>query len=249
MKISLITINRNNAKGLKATLCSIAAQLAHLPADVELEHIIVDGESSDHSLSVIDPKLRSNLFVVPPKGVYNAINTGLTASTGDVVGLLHSGDTFSSDNILATVASYFEKNKNIDYIYGDAYVGRRFYQGEPLSVKMLTEGFAPPHLTLYVRRNVLDKHGLYDETYRIGADFDYFARLAVDSDLSGQYLPLTMVDMEGGGISQSLFSRLWTNNTEKMRALRKNRLPASRLAVLRHYSKVIKGYLCSSKQN
>ena len=246
MKISLITINRNNAAGLARTCRSILAQ-EQVGTGFDLEHIVVDGASTDDSLKQILPGLNSIVLVSEPQGVYNAINNGLRKASGDVIGLLHSGDELAHPAVLAEVSDAFGAG-DMDYLWGDVRIGKRFYSGDDFNRKTLLGGFAPPHPSLYVSRNTFEQIGYYDENLHTAADYDYFVRLHLASNLKGRYLKEIIVNMEPGGLSQTLKNRLWHNNTERLASLRKNGLPASRLKLMTHYKKVIQGFLCSSKK-
>ena len=248
MKISIITINRNNAAGLGRTLRSIARQLKTLSPERTIEHIVVDGQSTDQSLHQLLPELNSQVIIAPPKGIYNAINLGIKQSTGDIIGLLHSGDAYIDDDILQTLAEHFETNPGDDFVWGDIIIGLRQYGAANFSPRKLTIGFAPPHPSLYLRRHVIDRIGLYNETYTTAADFEYFVRLFTYRSFTGSYLPLTMVKMQPGGTSQKFLNRLWLNNTERLRALSRHGLPANRLRLLAYYPIVLKGFICSSKK-
>lgn len=239
MKISLITINRNNAEGLKRTLRSVADQLPGLGKDVTLEHIIVDGKSDDGSLNFLHPELESKVETATPMGVYNAINKGIKMATGDVVGLLHSGDVFCNETVLNEVSAAFRSDKKPDFIWGDVKIGKRLISGKDYSPSELVRGNAPGHPSLYVTRETIDYIGLYDETFTIAGDFDYFVRLFNTPDLSGLYSDKVCIEMEPGGMTQSFANRVWHNNTERLRVLRKHGLPASRLKLLSHYKKVL----------
>ncbi len=247
MKISIITINRNNADGLERTVRSIAAQLPALEGH-ELEHIVIDGQSNDGSLSRLIPELSSRIEISAPRGVYHALNVGVPLATGDIVGLLHAGDVYTADDILAQVVNTFKDNKETDFVWGDITLGRRYYSGAGFTPKLLESGFAPPHTSLYLRTSVARAMGQYDESFRVAADFDYFVRLFNNKAFHGRYIPRVMVAMEPGGMSQLWRNRLWYNNMERLRSLRKNGIPASRLRVLSHYTTVLKGYLCSPKK-
>ena len=247
MKISLITITKDNPKGLRRTLESVQSQLQELPEGVSLEHIIIDGsknvcsEKNSHLTPVTTVYARS------PKGVYNAINEGLALATGDVVGLLHSGDVFPKHDSLTNIIKQFVRNKDIDYVYGDVRIGKRLYKGSGFSEKHLLQGYAPPHPSLFITKKVLNTIGNYDESFVVAADFDYFIRLYSEPALKGLYLDITVVEMEPGGLSGKIHNVLFVNNSEKLRALRKNGLKASYFNILKHYQSVIKSFLCSSK--
>ena len=249
MKISLITINRNNAKGLQRTLLSVAQQLPYIGQENKLEHIIVDGLSTDDSLSVLLPQLDSKIISLEPKGVYNALNAGIEVSTGEIIGMLHSGDTFAHSGVLAQVIKCFESKEIApDYIWADVRIGRRYFSGEGFTPKSITAGFAPPHPSLYISRKTFQSIGLYDESFKIGGDIDYFIRLSQKPELKGYYCPEKFIEMEGGGLSQRFVSRVWVNNRERLRALRKNGISSNPFRLLCHYKQVAKGYLCSSKK-
>lgn len=247
MKISIITINRNNADGLERTLRSIAAQLPALKGH-ELEHIVVDGMSTDGSLSRLIPELPSRIEISEPKGVYHALNVGVPLANGDIIGLLHAGDVYTDDNVLARIVETFVNNRETDFIWSDVTLGRRYYSGADFTPKILEIGYAPPHTSLFMRTGMASAMGKYDESFKVAADFEYFVRLFTHTDFKGQYLPGATVAMEPGGMSQLWRNRLWYNNSERLRSLRKNGLPASLWRVLSHYKIVLKGYLCSPKK-
>lgn len=244
LKISLVTITRNNADGLGRTLRSVSSQTYG-----DIEHIVVDGHSTDGTGALLDG-LRDGCKILDcaPRGIYNAINAGMAAAMGDVVGLLHAGDVFASDDILQQVAAAFE-DKGTDYIYGDVHFARpggrvtRYYSGAGLGMAQLRRGTAPPHPSLYMRRGVAQRVGPYCEDFRTAADFEMFVRLFGDSTLTGRYLPWDMVAMAPGGASATLRSRLVTNNTERLRALRQNGVASNPVLLMLNYLRAAKGLI------
>lgn len=245
MKISVITATLNNGVTLEATIKSVMQQTHN---DVEL--IIVDGASTDNSVEIISrwQQLYPNKirFVSEPdNGVYNAINKGLKMASGEVIGVLHGNDTFSSPHVLAQVA-HAMNNDNIDFVFGDiSYRDKagkivRYYSSAGYDKSMLRYGIAPPHPSLYVRKKTFDSIGLYKENYLIAADFDFFIRLMTVSDLPSQYLPIDMVTMSMGGLSTTLRHRIFTNNREKYRALRENGIKVCPLSLLKRYFYIYK---------
>lgn len=238
MKISIVTINRNNCVGLAATLQSVSSQTG-----VDLEHIIVDGESTDDTPKML---VGSNAHIIssPPRGVYNAINQGVKKASGKIIGLLHAGDTFPDVSTLSDIIKQFEI-RDIDYLYGDIYyvngkgmVTRR-YTGAGSSLQQLLRGNMPPHPSLYMTRACAEKIGQYAENYKICGDFDMFIRLFSNPALKGYYLKRDIVAMSTGGISTSLYNRLFTNPRERLAALRANGLPANPFRMLPHYINII----------
>ena len=111
MKISLITVTYNSGKTLSTTLESVLAQ-----THPNIEYIIVDGTSKDHTVDIIkeyEPRFHGTLKWVsePDKGLYDAMNKGIRMATGDAIGILNSDDFFTTNDILQQVAAAFEANK------------------------------------------------------------------------------------------------------------------------------------------
>lgn len=240
MKISLITISRDKATGLQRTIASVRAQL--VDPDVEVEHIIVDGCSTDGSDSVL--KAAENQSVVirrEPHGIYDALNTGIAAATGDVIGMLHGGDVFTDSTVLQHVADAFRAQDAPDYIFGDIhYLSRkgrpkRRFCGEKASRQSLLCGFQPPHPSIYIKADAQRALGLYSTNYRIAADYEMILKIFFSDNLRGRYIPYDMVAMEPGGLATRLSSRLWINNYERIKALKTLGLPASWRSLIHHY--------------
>ena len=248
MKITIITATYNNASTLETTIKSVVNQ-----SHEEVEYIIVDGASTDGSLDIIKRYASRHPKVIkyisePDTGVYNAINKGIRMSTGEVIGLLHGNDYFSSTDILSQVAEAMNDNA-VPFIYGDVKYTRvgsdkvvRYYSSQQFTIEMLLQGIAPPHPSLYMRKELFDKYGFYKEDYLIGADFDMFLRLMVVNKLEGKYLPLDMVTMTTGGLSTRFYHQIFTNNREKYRALRENSCNVSVFLLLKRYLCTLKSF-------
>jgi glycosyltransferase len=228
MRISLITAVYNNAEGLRASLTS---NLQQTHSDVE--RIVVDGASKDATLDVLNehaPVLH-HVISEPDQGIYNALNKGLRLATGDVLGLLHSDDLFASPNVLHNVAEAFVKT-NADLVYGDlCYVRQedtaqivRYWKAGDFERDKLTRGWMPPHPTVYVRRELYERFGGYDEQYRIAADYDWMLRLLLQPDLTVAYLPKILVNMRTGGASNRSLKNLWDKSREDYRILNQHQL-------------------------
>lgn len=240
MKITIITATRNNGATLNETINSVISQ-----THTDIDYIIIDGNSTDNSLDIIKQwqarypdKIR--YISESDNGVYNAINKGINLAKGEIIGLLHGNDYFSSSNILSQVAERF-KSAQTDMIYGDInFVNKkgkcvRHYSSKNFTPQMLNIGIAPPHPSLYLRKNIHEKYGNYKEDYIVGADFELFIRLMLVYNIKGEYLPLNMVTMRTGGLSTQLKNRIFTNNKEKLRALKENGIQASFFSLLKRY--------------
>lgn len=242
MKISVITVTRDAAPAVGGTLMSILSQ-----KNVDVEVVVVDGASTDATIDTvcgIAERYPGKVKWVsePDNGIYNAINKGLALASGDVVGTLHAGDRFSHDKVLRLVGRAFY-DRSIDFVYGDVCFveaesrkpSGRVYRADRFTPSLLLGGFAPPHPSLYMRREVPGRVGIYREDYSVAADFEYFVRLMLIFGERGRYLPMTMVEMAAGGVSSRWRNRLWTNNVERLKALRDNGQPANPLRLLKRY--------------
>lgn len=205
MKISIITTCFNRESTIRDSIESVLSQDYG-----NIEYIVVDGASTDGSLSVIDEyKDRiSTLVSEPDKGMYEAINKGIRAATGDVIGLLHSDDCLYATDTVGHIAAALECSQ-ADFVYGDGLfvdsvdtgkVVRNWISGRYAKGKV-RRGWLPLHPTCYIRREVMDRYGLYDESYRIAADSELLVRYLYEADLKVHYLPEYIVRMRMGGLS------------------------------------------------
>ncbi len=241
MKISVIMPTLNNGDSLRRAIESVASQ-SH--PDIEL--IVVDGGSTDSSIDDVRALSEQHPGMIrwisePDSGVYNALNKGIAMATGNVIGTLHGNDLYVNSDVLSRVAEAFADAPELPFVFGDVHYfapsGQcvRLYSGPENPARALRYGIAPPHPSLFMRREVLDRVGHYREDYVVAADFEMFVRLILVEGYTGQYIPLDMVGMSLGGLSTRLSNRLFTNNWEKMRALRENGISRTGLGVLRRY--------------
>lgn len=245
-RISIITITRDNARGLERTLASVVGQSMQ-----PYEHIIVDGMSTDSTDMVLSRDIASHAIIChcEPRGVYDAINKGIEKATGDIIGLLHAGDTFTSTDILEKITHTFITEPSLDFTFGDIHFARpdntrviRYYSAKDYRPEDIAEGFSPPHPSLYIKADVQRRIGLYKTHYKVSADFEMFARLFSDNTLRWKYMPMDMVTMTPGGLSSRLIHRLYTHNHERLMAFSENNIKSSYWHILKHYLKVLKSY-------
>ena len=226
MKVSVVTAVWNRASTIGDSLTSLAAQTYH-----NVEHVVQDGASTDGTLDVISahPHPSRALVSEKDKGIYDALNRGFARATGDVVGLLHSDDYFANDHVLQRVATAFEDD-DVDAVYGDLdYVSaddtsrivRRWRSGtfEPSKLRL---GWMPPHPALFLRRRVIEEHGLFDTDFRIAADYDAILRYFSKPGFKAVYVPEVFVKMRLGGASNASLKHILRKSLEDHRALRKN---------------------------
>jgi glycosyltransferase involved in cell wall biosynthesis len=239
-KISLITAVYNNASTLEATLTSIVSQKYE-----NLEYIIVDGGSTDGSQDILKKysRLVTTLISEKDSGIYDALNKGIKASTGDIVGFLNADDHFASDTVLKTIAEAFEDPgvsglySDLDYISSSGTVIRH-WQSRAFNEHMLLEGWMPPHPTLYLRKSIYDQVGLFDLQYKIASDYDMVLRVFTLPNAHFHYLPMVTVKMRVGGASNRNIQRILRKSTEDFLIATRAGLPAFSTILQKNFRKV-----------
>lgn len=227
MKLSIITAVYNSKDTIEECLKSVAAQ-----THVDVEHIVIDGGSTDGSIDTIKSALRRQDFKLvsePDKGIYDALNKGIKIAAGDVIGLLHSDDVYSNENVLAKVANVFEEKKS-DSVYGDLlYVDKdnvnkifRYWKAGDFTNTSLKIGWMPPHPAFFVKKEIYDIYGLYDTSFKIASDYDLILRFLGRHKISTAYLPEVFVKMRTGGKSNKNFVNILRKSYEDYLALKKN---------------------------
>ena len=233
MKISIITITFNSAKTLQRTLDSVQSQTYR-----EIEHVIVDGASTDGTKNLIESyaKQHPNVRWVSEKdkGIYNALNKGISLATGDIIVFLHSDDVLFSCHSIEQIASAFS-DPSIDVVYGDLQYCRdgkivRRWKSNAFQPHSLKYGWMPPHPTMYVRKEVYQQVGEYDEWFHISADYDMILRI-FSAGYKSHYLPEVLVSMEMGGASNKNTKARLSKTQEDYIALKKNHVGAGYLTV------------------
>lgn len=226
MKISVVTAVFNRVATIGAAIESVQAQTYG-----DVEHVVQDGGSNDGTLDVVRNAANgaTRLFSERDHGIYDAINRGISRATGDVIGLMHSDDFFASSNVLAKVAEAFT-NPSVEGVYGDLqYVSAidptrviRHWRSGRYEPALLKRGWMPPHPTLYLRRQVFERFGLYDTSFSIAADYDAMLRYLVQGQIKLAYIPEVLVKMRLGGESNRSLERILRKSREDFRAIRKN---------------------------
>lgn len=229
MKISLITAAYNSGSTLRDTLESVLRQTW-----TDFEYIIVDGASKDGTMELVreyEPRFEGRLRWIsePDKGIYDAMNKGLAMATGDVIGILNSDDFFSSDTILEQVAIAMA-DPDIDAVYGDIHFVHpddltkcvRYYSSKSFRRWQMRMGFMPAHPSFYCRRDIYEKYGRFDASFRVSADFELLLRLIFVHRIHTRYIPLDFVTMRTGGASTSGFRSYERILQDHLRAYRKN---------------------------
>lgn len=226
MKVSIITVTYNSAKTLQRTLDSVQEQTYS-----NIEHILVDGASTDGTLDIIKANEQHIARYVsePDEGIYDAINKGIKMATGSIIGILNSDDVLSNEFVIEQIVRNLRRQK-ADIAYGDlVYVDRedgdrivRYWRSNKFKRRQLYFGWMPPHPTMYIRRQVYDDCGLYSTALRISADYDFMLRVLRHDKYKKVYIPQVLVRMAMGGISNRNIKTIWLKSREDYRVLRFN---------------------------
>ncbi len=205
MKVSIITSCYNREATIRDCIESVLAQ--DYP---NIEYIIIDGASTDGSLQIVNEYQGrvSKIISEPDRGMYEAINKGLKLATGDVIGLMHSDDFFYDTHVVTDIVNQF-KESGADFLYGDGlFVNAentdkvvRDWIGGDYRLWKVRHGWLPLHPTCYIKRSLIEKKGLYNETYKIAADSDFLLRYLIGGDATVTYLKRYIVRMRMGGMS------------------------------------------------
>lgn len=224
MKVSIITSCFNREATIGEAIESVLAQ--DYP---DIEYIIVDGASTDHSPEVIkqyEGRI-AKIISEPDKGMYEGINKGIRAATGDIIGLLHSDDFLYSEDTITKMVKTFERTK-AEFVYGnglfvapdDTGTVIRNWIGGRYSKWKVRHGWLPLHPTVYIKRECFDRYGLYDESYKIAADSDFLVRYLYETDIKVAYLNEYIVRMRMGGLSTDSKRRkkMWEEDVRMYRS-------------------------------
>lgn len=234
MKISIITPVYNDPR-VAGALDSVLSQ----NVEAELELIVIDGGSTDGTLEVLERYRDDGRLAVlvsePDRGMYDAINKGIPLATGDIVGILNADDRYADTTVLSDVIAVF-KDSHIEACYGDlVYVDGddqvvRYWRSGACSRWKFHLGWAPPHPTFFVRKNVYERLGIFDmECFRIAADYELMLRFLMKNRVPVAYVDRVLVRMTVGGMSNRSVRNIMKANLEVYRAWRRNRLPLGQL--------------------
>jgi glycosyltransferase involved in cell wall biosynthesis len=239
MKISIITVSFNAAATIGDTLDSVASQ-----AFGDVEHVVVDGGSTDGTQDLVRAVLRPGDRFVSERddGLYDAMNKGIALATGDVIGILNADDVFAGANVLDDVARTFERTA-VDAVLGDVGFFRegapdkivRRYDSGYFRPDRLAWGIMPAHPGMYLTREAYDRIGRYRTDLRIAADFEFVVRAFGTHRISFVHLPEMIVKMRLGGISTDGLGAKLTINREVLRACRDNGLYSNPLMIASKY--------------
>jgi glycosyltransferase involved in cell wall biosynthesis len=228
MKVSIITLSFNSKDTLQDTITSVTNQ-----SYKKIEHIIIDGKSNDGTIDIINKNKKhfSKIIIEKDYGIYDAMNKGLKAATGDIIGFLNSDDCFYDKNALEKIVLSFN-SPEILYSYGNlAYVERnnlnsniRFWRSNYISSNDLLNSKIPAHPTFYFKSKIRNKLGYFNTHYRLASDYDYMLRCILLYPLNGAYVDSTLIKMRLGGATSKDFKNIFKQNIEILKILKNSGL-------------------------
>ncbi len=237
MRITVVTAVLDGAATIADCLRSVAAQ-----THPDVEHVVVDGGSRDGTPEMVAsfPGRRGAFVSGPDRGIYDALNRGISLATGEFVGVLGADDALADAGVLASLAEALARSR-ADSAYGDlVYVRRadpcsvvRYWKAGPFRPGAFRRGWMPPHPTFYARRALFGRLGPFDISFRIAADYELMLRFLERHHVTTAYVPRVLVRMRLGGTSNRGLPNLARKTAEDRRAWTVNGLPGGALAVAR----------------
>ncbi len=221
LKITIITVCFNSIKTIQDTIDSIRTQ------DYDnIEYIVIDGGSSDGTIDIIKENLDIIDYYIsePDQGIYDAMNKGILVAKGDIIGILNSDDFYPNQFIISNVIKSF-KRENCDAVYGDlVYVDEkntteivRYWKAGKYNTTKIKNGWMLPHPTFFVKSLIYKRFDLYNINLKQAADYDMILRLLYKYNIDVVYMPMILVNMRIGGVSNmNLLQRLKANKEDSL---------------------------------
>jgi glycosyltransferase involved in cell wall biosynthesis len=225
MRVSIITVCYNSSATIADTIRSVKRQ-----EHDNIEHIIIDGISTDNTLDVIRSSGFDGVLVSEKdNGLYDAMNKGIKMATGDIVGILNSDDFYPDENVIDDVVNHFSGHQ-CDAVYADLdfinmtkpkKIVRKWRSGQ-YRYEKFNFGWMPPHPTFFVKREVYEKFGSFNTGLKSAADYELILRFLYVNKVKAEYLPRVLVHMRSGGMSNRSFSHRIKAHMEDYKAWRIN---------------------------
>ncbi|PML61254.1 glycosyl transferase [Vibrio breoganii] len=242
MKVSIITATYNSESTIADTIASLEEQTYQ-----NIEYIIIDGASQDSTLNVIESNSTrvSTLVSESDKGIYDALNKGIEAATGDIVGFLHSDDLLAYPEAISDLVETLKQDHS-EAVYADLeYVSKedttkvvRKWTSGQYEQQKLRSGWMPPHPTFFMKRDLYLKYGLFNLDYKIAADYDSILRYLWVNNVTASYLPKVVTKMRVGGASNRSLANIIEKTKEDIQALKDNHLFWPSALFIKNVSKI-----------
>lgn len=209
-KVSVITPCYNSEKLISQTIESVLAQEYK-----NIEYIIVDGGSTDHTVEIIKkyvPLFRGRLTYISEKdkGIYDAMNKGIRMSHGELIGIINSDDYYEKDTIKRVLQEYMPEKKQVIYGYCRVIERERGIKINRSSHRELHIGMIP-HATCFLSRKIYQENGLFLQSLQCAADYELMLRLSKAGDVTFIQIPEILANFRAGGLSSTKISTIEKN--------------------------------------
>lgn len=231
MKISIITVVYNNEKTILDAMHSVLSQTCE-----NLEYVIIDGLSKDNTVNLIRQFEDKLGYFVSEKdnGLYDAMNKGISACTGEVIGILNSDDLYQDAMVIEDVMKQFKEDPTLDILYGNlVYVKSddtnkvvRNWKSKSYYKHFFENANVPPHPSLFVRSKVYKEAGLFDLQYKLAADYELMLRMFKKHNFKSKYINRLVIKMRLGGATNQSFTNIVNQNKEILKSWKNNGLKA-----------------------
>tara|TARA_B100000902_G_scaffold397443_1_gene461253 strand:+ start:931 stop:2409 length:1479 start_codon:yes stop_codon:yes gene_type:complete len=254
MKLSIITVCFNSEKTISDTINSVNSQTYK-----NIEHIFVDGGSTDKTLTLIknNPNKKKKVLVRKKSSIYKAMNEGIKEASGSVIQILNSDDVFYSNTTIEKVISEINKNPNFDLYLGNVvyfslnnfYKVKRYFVANKNKIFNLIYGEMPPHPASFIKKDVYKKLGLYDTRFKIASDFDYFFRTIVVHKKKFKILNQDIIKMREGGASDKYIKSYIVTTKEIINSIKKYSYKVNKTKIiLRAFNKIQELFLFNERK-
>ena len=244
MKISIITVCYNSSATIEETLQSVQSQTYQ-----DIEYIIIDGNSKDSTFEIVNQykDIVSILVSESEKGLYDAMNKGVQLATGDYIGILNSDDTFYEPDTIEKVVNFLKENP-VDACIGDIVQHKsgkiiRKYSSKNWKPEKLKIGFMPPHPSIFFKKSLFNKFGVYTLGYKIAADYELIIRFFLKNKITYKYSNIITTSMAVGGESSSGYVSYKKITEEVGKAFTDNQITYSPFKVKYRFIWKLLGYL------
>lgn len=242
MKITIITAVLNRESTIEYAIRSVIEQSYQ-----NIELIVMDGGSTDGTLDIVrgfqDGRIK--IYSERDGGIYEALNKGILRANGHVIGVVHSDDFLAHRGVISSVVDAFS-NSQLDAVYGDLdYVSTvdvekiiRSWRSSSFTPSKLARGWMPPHPTLFLKREMFERLGLYDTSFRIAADYDAILRYFGSTPFYAHHIPEVLVKMRVGGVSNKSVRNIILKSREDYTALKRNQIGGIAALLMKNISKI-----------
>lgn len=228
MKVSIITVVFNGEKYIQDCIRSVLAQDYS-----NIEYIIIDGASTDHTLSIINTYKDQIHHLISEKdqGIYDALNKGISLAGGDIIGILNADDMLASSTVVSNIVTKFAE-ESVDGVYGNLnYIDANHPQNiirnwisKQHQIKDFNKGWMPAHPTLYLKKSLFKNYGSYSLNYGTAGDYELMLRFLYRYQIKAVFLDQLIVNMRMGGMSNASIKQRYLAFINDYRAAKNNQI-------------------------